>query len=152
MVYYKAASQYLRAVSRHLACSKENHARLMKLTGRAVNACLDDDSGKSYAALVTAIGKPEAFAESLLAGIPGDEVESSRRKRRFRFWATLISIALVLAAVFTVLTVFYIKYKDDMAGDFIITDTHTLTDEEIEREYQEYLKYKQAEEAKKHEQ
>ena len=112
MTYYKAAKQYLRAVGRHLVCSKENHARLMKLTSRAVNAFLDDDPDKPYSALVSAIGEPKAFAESLLAGIPIEEVKRARKKRRLLFSSALVSVTLVVAAAFTALAGFYFKYQE----------------------------------------
>ena len=112
MAYYKAARQYLRAVKRHLVCSGENRARLMRLTNRAVNACLDDEPDKPYATLVSAIGEPKAFAESLMDGISGDEVKRSRKKRRLLFCSALASAALVFAIAFTGLARFYLEYQE----------------------------------------
>lgn len=125
MASYKPAERYLRAVKKHLICSKENRARLMELTSRAVDACLEDDPDKPYSALVCGVGEPKAFAESLLTGIPGDEVKSFRKKRRFRFCAIIVSVALVMVTVFTALAGFYLKYQDAMRGDFIV-DGETL--------------------------
>lgn len=140
MTSYKDAKRYLRAVKRHLICSRETRARLMKLTSRAVNACLDDDPDKPYSALVCDIGEPKAFAESLLGRIPASEIENARKKRRFRFYATIISVAVVVVTAFTALAGFYLKYQDAMRGDFIV-DGETLIiapDGMSDEEFKEY--------------
>ena len=145
MAYYKAARQYLRAVKRHLVCSGENRARLMRLTNRAVNACLDDEPNKPYAALVSAIGEPKAFAESLMDGISSDEVKRSRKKRRLRFCSALISFALVFAITFTGLARFYLKYQEAQGrfeGEvWTLAKPAWMTTEEFD-EFSDYLRQK----------
>lgn len=141
MASYKPAERYLRAVKKHLICSKENRARLMELTSRAVDACLEDDPDKPYSALVCGVGEPKAFAESLLTGIPGDEVESSRKKRRFRFYAAIVSAAVVMVTAFTALTGFYLKYQETLNGGFIAkNDTIIVCPEDMTtEEFKEFL-------------
>ena len=112
MTHDKAEKRYLRTVEKHLICSRVNRERLMKITGRAVSACLEDEPDIPYAALVSAIGEPKAFAESLLAGIPIEEVKRARKKRRLLFSSALVSVTLVVAAAFTALAGFYFKYQE----------------------------------------
>ena len=140
MANYKAAKQYLRAVKKHLICSKENRARLMQLTSKAVNACLDDERDKPYPALVSAIGEPKAFAESLLAGIPGDEVERTRKKRYFRICAVLVSFAVVMVTAFTALAGFYLKYQEAKRDGFTV-DGETLIICPKDMSSEEFLDY-----------
>ena len=118
----KAEKRYLQAVKKYLVCSKANRERLMKITGRAVSACLEDEPDIPYAALVSAIDEPKVFAESLLAGIPGGEVEHTRKKRRFQFCAAIVSVAIVMITVFSALAGFYLKYKDATRGDFVVNE------------------------------
>ena len=140
MANYKAEKQYLRAVKSHLVCSKENRIRLMKITGRAVSACLEDEPDKPYSALVSAIGEPKAFAESLLASIPGDEVERTRKKRHFRICAALLSFAVVIVTAFAALAGFYLKYQDAMRGDFIV-EGETVVIGSKDMSYEEFQKH-----------
>lgn len=136
----KAGKRYLRTVRRHLICSKTNRARLMQLTGKAVSACLDDEPDKPYSSLVSAIGEPKAFAESLLASIPGDEVERTRKKRHFRICAALLSFAVVIVTAFAALAGFYLKYQDAMRGDFIV-EGETVIIGSKDMSYEEFKKY-----------
>lgn len=140
MASYKDAKRYLRAVKRHLVCSKENRARLMKLTSRAVNACLDDNPDTPFSTLVSEVGEPKAFAESLLGRIPANEIENARKKRRFRFCATIISVAVVVVTAFTALAGFYLKYQDAMRGDFIVYEVDfPIPDDVTLDEFKQYM-------------
>ena len=141
MANYKAAKQYLRAVKKHLICSKENRARLMQLTSKAVNACLDDERDKPYPALVSAIGEPKVFAESLLAGIPGGEVERTRKRRRFQLKAAIVVLAVIVAAALTFLGCFYLKYQEALNGGFIAKNETIIIcpDDMTTEEFKEYL-------------
>ena len=141
MTHDKAEKRYLRTVEKHLICSRVNRERLMKITGRAVSACLEDEPDIPYAALVSAIGEPKVFAESLLAGIPGGEVERTRKRRRFQFKAAIVVLAVIVATALTFLGCFYLKYQEALNGGFIANNETIIIcpDDMTTEEFKEYL-------------
>lgn len=63
------------------------------------------------------------------------------KKRRFRFYAAIVSAAVVMVTAFTALTGFYLKYQETLNGGFIAkNDTIIVCPEDMTtEEFKEFL-------------
>ena len=139
----KAANRYLRMVKKNLICPRETRSHLLETARKAVNAYLEDEPGTTFLGLVHAIGDPEVFANDLLTIVPSEIVENTRKIRRFRFRAAIVTLAVVITTALVALGSFYLKYQDDMRGDFIVTKSTTVYPEDIDLDdYWEYRRNK----------
>ena len=144
MIPCKAAQKYTRAVNRHLACPAGHRARLKQLIQHSVDAYLDEKPEAGFPDLVRDIGTPKLFAESLLTGLPADEVDAARRFRKNRSRIVIAVLTAIVSTAFVLLALFYWKYQDAMRGGFIVdeiwvVDPGNMTDEEFKEYNKEVL-------------
>ncbi len=104
----EAATQYRRAVCKHLRCGRAARRRLEgKLVG-LLDAFLEDDPAPDRAALEAAFGAPEELAATLMEELTPQERGQWKRQR---LAVRVVCVALAaLLAVFSIYT-FFIKEK-----------------------------------------
>ncbi len=144
MIPCKAAKKYTRAVGRHLVCPASRRARLKQLIQHSVDAYLEEKPEAGFPDLVRDIGTPKLFAESLLTGLPADEVDAARRFRKNRSRIVIAVLTAIVSTAFVLLALFYWKYQDAMRGGFIVdeiwvVDPGNMTDEEFKEYNKEVL-------------
>lgn len=144
MIPCKAARKYARAVGRHLVCPASRRARLKQLIQHSVDAYLEEKPEAGFPDLVRDIGTPKLFAESLLTGLPADEVDAARRFRKNRSRIIIAVLTAIVSTAFVLLALFYWKYQDAMRGGFIVdeiwvVDPGNMTDEEFKEYNKEVL-------------
>ena len=144
MIPCKAANKYTRAVGRHLVCPASRRARLKQLIQHSVDAYLEEKPEAGFPDLVRDIGTPKLFAESLLTGLPADEVDAARRFRKNRSRIVIAVLTAIVSTAFVLLALFYWKYQDAMRGGFIVdeiwvVDPGNMTDEEFKEYNKEVL-------------
>ena len=148
MIPCKAARKNARAVGRHLVCPASRRARLKQLIQHSVDAYLDEKPEAGFPDLVRDIGTPKLFAESLLTGLPADEVDAARRFRKNRSRIVIAVLTAIVCTAFVLLAAFYWKYQDAMRGDFILNGETLIvypentTEEEAMNFAEKYLKTK----------
>ena len=135
-----AANRYLRMVKKNLICPKETRSHLLETARQAVNACLEDEPGTTYLGLVHAIGDPEVFANDLLAIVPAEVVENTRRKGRFQLCAAIVTLAIVITTALVVMGSLYLKYQEALREGLYGEETLIICpDDMTTKEFKEYL-------------
>ncbi|NBI80848.1 hypothetical protein D3Z48_01935 [Clostridiaceae bacterium] len=139
MIPCKAARKYARAVGRHLVCPASRRARLKQLIQHSVDAYLEEKPEAGFPDLVRDIGTPKLFAESLLTGLPADEVDAARRFRKNRSRIVIAVLTAIVSTAFVLLALFYWKYQDAMRGQFIVDEIWVVApDDMTDEEFKEY--------------
>ncbi len=140
MIPCKAAKKYTRAVGRHLVCPASRRARLKQLIQHSVDAYLEEKPEAGFPDLVRDIGTPKLFAESLLTGLPADEVDAARRFRKNRSRIVIAVLTAIVSTAFVLLALFYWKYQDAMRGDFVVDEIWVAQPDDMSpNEFQEYI-------------
>lgn len=140
---------YYRAVERAIPCSGKQKKRYLSDILQSLTNLQNEQPDAGYETAILRIGAPENLAEDFKETISASSF-SEQRRHTARFKVIAAAVLVLAAILIGIFGSFYYRYKEAMAGDFVVEIYGTVypedwTDEEI-AQYEQSLMQKLLEE------
>lgn len=103
----QVVKKYRKETARFFQCGPEHRKQLLRELDHCLAPFLDDISEPDLQTITDAFGSPEDLAESLMEGIPSQEIQQYQQRVKKRKWfcaclAAVLAVALLAFSVYAI--------------------------------------------------